>query len=732
MIRESNVEFNVGDYLYHSTHGVGRVKQITGDKNPDLVIDYQKKPNYRVSARLVLAGCRRLTPDGFLALWYDDPTEAEVLLDKEPARVVAMALKDFEGARAKTEDLKAYLEAALGGRDWTKWWRKTQQALKRAEYIDTSKSDDREYRLRLESLSLAEEAFNRFQRIRYLGGRLQALEEARSVFNALRNSSELSPSHVDTLKDFYLQISVDQSLGASSRLDAIYRLGETGWLTKEDVRAAVQQLVAEGLRVYCLEDFAQNRLVDFLIQNADTSYFVPTLLTGLCASKNTMERVLDWIEKRGDSDLVIEALRAVLTENVPPHWPREDYPSLAARLNSTSILLRLMVGAPEPMPELLSSYAKLADRVGTAKLTPVEFGCITSALVRFGSMLFDRVQACCADLAPSVPDALVSDRLSSDFLLGVIGATSDPEVSRDFASGIERSALVRISSTDAILSRILTNTEGDRVQKLSLLTSWAREYAKQNPVLLNWVMMRAVDLCKGASVTDQVAMIDDLGVLSGISAASSWKRTVDSCLHQAFVNQFRRSIPPHSSCRTEGSTDVTDPLVAAAVDVICERTGSLEQMVSDLRKQLEATRVRLTEMEAHLRDAQSRMGELKQGFVQDPQRLRYEERFRILREFACSVGEFERHFAGDKRSRDMEGILRRLNSLLAAQGVLPRESIGNRITFDPTYCQFSDPTSAGAHGDEPVEVIERGYTIQDPQGHVRLLKPALVRPAKRD
>ena len=721
------MDYHVGDYIYHSRFGVGRIREVIEADGSDLVIDYQQQHGLRVSVRLTENSTRAIKAEGFLALWSDDGESAIKLLEEDPARAVALALQDFTETRAQTEDLKEYFTPCFRNRDWTKWWKKTQQALKRAEYIDTSKSDEREYRLRQGVVSLAEEAFARFQRARFRANLEQAYEETKRVFNALKEGATLSDLHTDALKAFYTQVAGDASRDINTRLDALYRMEERKWLSREDAHTTIQHLV-EGLKLYQLETFAQNRLLDYLLANADDSNLVPVLLTGLCANTNSLERVLDWVIKQGDPYLVVTSLRGVLSGNILPEPALGEFAALSTRLDKSVLLVQLLTASPDPLPELVSLYEKLAGRVGAARQIETEGKALIVALVRLGGVLFDRVQSCQPPIAPLLVAALITPRFSSEFILLILDARTKAQVSDAFSTQIENLALIHARSTsDPVLACLLKTEEGERVSQVVRLVERARQFGGQNEFVLEQIGTKVLALCREASDVELTQMISDLDALAHLSRASSWIHLLNNYRQRAYLVALEVLTPDISSAST-GNVGVLDRALLNAIrDYMQRQLEDMRSEVAQHQKQLMERDHQATELATRLQETQSRMRELRQGYVQNPQQTRYEERFRILREFAATVAEFERfNSKPDRRSPDVDAILRRLNSLLAGQGVFPREDIGNLITFDPLYCQIVGQVTDEISSAEQVHVMERGYTIKDPQGMVRLLKPVLV------
>lgn len=722
------MDFQVGDYICSPYYGVGLIKEIGEGDIPDLVIDFHQEQNRTVSVRLIETSSRRLSPDGFLALWFDDKEQATKLIAEDPAKVVAFALVDFWSTRAKTEELKSYFAPCIPESEWTKWWKKAQTAVKKAEYIDSSKSDDREYRLRQEPISQAEEAFKRFQRTHKLGDLKRAYEDTKAIFNAIEKGASLSDLHAQDLQQFYTQVSNDVSFDVGTRLDALFRLEERKWLAPEEARTAQLALV-QTAKLYRVETFTENRLLSFLFTNIDNTDLHPTLLTGLCASPGSMERVFDWIAKRGNPELILSGVRVALTENLPPELRPTDHKIFAARLDRVSRLVELVTMSPKVSEEFLTLYEKLVDTIGGSKQIEADTKLLIVSVIYLGGILFDQVVAVQFDLGTRVVAALIAPSCSSEFILAVLDLRNKAKASESFNAKLEGYALEHSRSTNSsALAILLPRANEDRVAGMEQLAEIARQYGSNNEYLLSKIAERAYELCREADEEELLQVIPHLDSLVNQRMPASSKNLLGEQRKRAYVFALQEHMPKASSHDSQ-SIGVLDRSLALAIrDYMQEQQAEIRSQAAEFKKLASDQELQNQELTARLAETQSRMKELGQSFVQNPQQMRYEERFRILKDIATSVAEFERfNSKPERKSPEIDAFLRRMNSLLSAQGVSPRESIGNVIKYDSTFCQIISSANNPRLSIDEVKVVERGYVIKDPQGMEHILKPVLVR-----
>jgi transcription elongation factor GreA-like protein len=159
--------------------------------------------------------------------------------------VLTYVLKDFPGERALTEGIRSYLGPYV--RDWEPWWKRAQPLIKDAEYIDSSNAKKREYRLRKHTVSNAEEAYERYERLSRGADLATRYELAVPVLTASLEGRSISNEHLETVKRVIELARGDPALSAEVRLDALYRCIEARWLTVEDAKATIRERAHDGL-----------------------------------------------------------------------------------------------------------------------------------------------------------------------------------------------------------------------------------------------------------------------------------------------------------------------------------------------------------------------------------------------------------------------------------------------------------------------------------------------------
>jgi transcription elongation factor GreA len=122
-----------GTHVFDSDWGVGKVKAHDGEF---LTIDFQNKPGHRLSLQIAETAVS-VVPDTMVAVaYYEDPETLETERDEDPASLVVRAIEQ-EGGDIAVKELKEILTRDIvAPEDWSNWWKKARNALKKDPRID--------------------------------------------------------------------------------------------------------------------------------------------------------------------------------------------------------------------------------------------------------------------------------------------------------------------------------------------------------------------------------------------------------------------------------------------------------------------------------------------------------------------------------------------------------------------------------------------------------------------
>lgn len=708
---------SVGDYRFHKEFGVGVVRQVNAN---DVVVAFERNPEFRTTVPLLKASTKPVDPNGFRALFYQDRAGAHTLIDENPVQVLTLVLRDFNG-RAKTEEIREYLAPYFQSRDWAKWWKSTQPLLKRAESIDSSRAEQREYRLRSDALSEAEEAYQKFERVRSKLEPTDIYPYAITVWNAYKDGASLLTDHRAALKAYFERCRDDLALAPAFRLDAFLRLDEIGWLDDQDRISAIRPLLASGITLYDIDEFSENRVLELLLENSDDELARETLLTGLCSNPKTIDQVASWLMRLGDPVWLERGVATMLSKYLPPELADSRYDWLTHRFREG---VRFLEALPSDADwnELADRFSAMLRGLSEAPSTGVDGKLNHDAFAAFSSALYRRVHPIAPELGQAVVNAFRLKEYRASFVRGLVLALEDVEIEPEFRDAVVYALLsAREIAQDSILALLLDSSTGSPPKRAAELLAFYQSHARANPALLGPIAARIVGLAQRATTVELVEMLPVLESLSDLGEAQPWQAQINAFRERAYLHalDLDSAGAQHSFGRLDSA------LLAAVQEFVREQLQDANSQIAQLQNAGQEQAAQLDSLAAKLVERESRVAELSSDYSRQINDLQDQERRRILLTVVTALAEFERFAAKQpKLAPEAVALLRRFESVLSGLGVSPMEPVGTEITFDPATCQLADITPMTTP--ERVRVVERGYTIKNRRGETQVLKRSVV------
>lgn len=705
--------YQPGDFIQHHEYGVGRVSAASQGSPPQVEIDFKGSGPRLLTEHLLNRSASRLSPDGFHAFAYLEPDQAARLLQEDPVEAVCRVLEDFRGRRAKTEDFKDYLSPYLD--DWGTWWESTRRLLKESPRIDSTKSHLREYGLLQQELPPAQAAYRSFCRYRKYEAFPLVYDQARRVLRELEKGGALEPEEIEDLLGYFRQLIASDQAPIGERLDAFFRLLEGKWLSPEQTQIQLAELLRVSFRINDLDAFVQARVVEYLIQRPLDDVTLELLATGMGGQAAVIHKLQNWAVRRSDPDVIARLLVIALSQALPPELDENSYPDLKARLLACVELAQCLPSTSPDWPEIFSSFRRANQAIGAARdLKTVIF--LLPALVKLAWELHLRASQRDRD-KNIVLDILTNPGLRIEYILALLDAISETELPADFSDRLHDRLFAELRSDDFLLPLVSRRWESCKEQVAGLAGMIER---CSSTALVERAGRLVCELARNAPETELVDLLPYLDSFHRLPGDWSWSEALEGLREKAY---FEYLISPSLMIRSGPHQD--SALLAAVQQVVEQRVAEIQRQNDEQRDRLSRYQIRIHELESQLKEKEAVLSELRSSSGAGSKEGRFEERSRILKELVAAIAEFERYAASQpSRSREIQGVLRRLENLAASYQVIPQEAIGSQVAFNPQRHRLAE--SADLSPGEPVMVVERGFLIRDLQDRLRLLKPALV------
>lgn len=172
---EKHISFDAGNFVYHRTWNIGRIKDIKGD---DIVVDFAKKRDHHMSLKMAVESLITLKRDHIWvlkAIWSKDKLHDKVKND------ILWALKTVITSFDNTADIKKIkaelVPSILTASEWTGWSTKARNILKSDPIFGNATESVNTYIVRDRPLSYDEKIYNQFKAEKNFFSRVQNIRD---------------------------------------------------------------------------------------------------------------------------------------------------------------------------------------------------------------------------------------------------------------------------------------------------------------------------------------------------------------------------------------------------------------------------------------------------------------------------------------------------------------------------------------------------------------------------
>lgn len=158
---EKHIAFDVGNFVFHKTWGVGRIRSL---ENEVLTIDFAKKRKHEMSLPMALTSLQTLDSEH---IWVLKSTKQKAeLLEKvksDPAWALKVIIKSFDNDCNMKKVKQELVPSLLSVGEWTGWNTKARKILKEDPSFGINPHDVDSYTVRERPASTEEKLFNEFK-----------------------------------------------------------------------------------------------------------------------------------------------------------------------------------------------------------------------------------------------------------------------------------------------------------------------------------------------------------------------------------------------------------------------------------------------------------------------------------------------------------------------------------------------------------------------------------------
>lgn len=183
---EKHIAFDVGNFVFHRSWNIGRIKAIKGD---DITVDFAKKRDHHMGLKMAVESLVTLSKDHIWvlkAIWSKDKLHDKV--KEDIAWALVTIIRSFDN-RADMKRVKAELvPSVLSASEWNSWSAKARDLLKTDSRFGNASDSVGTYIVRDRPLSFEEKIYNQFKAQKTFFARVQ---DARTFLESGDPDSEL-------------------------------------------------------------------------------------------------------------------------------------------------------------------------------------------------------------------------------------------------------------------------------------------------------------------------------------------------------------------------------------------------------------------------------------------------------------------------------------------------------------------------------------------------------------
>ncbi len=149
----NEAEFKIGDYIFHSSFGVGKlIRPAERDGKPGFELDFKDRSGHFMSLD-ILRRAQPTHPDSLRVFAFEHKVEAVRLMQDDPAGIVIRALGQSQAPLERPDIERILIESTLvsGPEQFKTWWGKALPKLKNSPWLDITLHGSRVLVRRLES-----------------------------------------------------------------------------------------------------------------------------------------------------------------------------------------------------------------------------------------------------------------------------------------------------------------------------------------------------------------------------------------------------------------------------------------------------------------------------------------------------------------------------------------------------------------------------------------------------
>ncbi len=176
---EKHISFDEGNFVFHRSWGIGRIKSIKGD---EIVIDFTRREKHAMSLKMAVNALTFLDKEHIWVLKVTNKRQTlKDMITGDITWALKTIIKSYDNACSMKQIKAELVPSILSDKEWNSWSSQARKILKEDPAFGNLVDKIDSYLVREKPISKEEKSFNKFKAAKNFYGKYKALQEFMAV-----------------------------------------------------------------------------------------------------------------------------------------------------------------------------------------------------------------------------------------------------------------------------------------------------------------------------------------------------------------------------------------------------------------------------------------------------------------------------------------------------------------------------------------------------------------------
>lgn len=200
---ENYIIFDVGNYVFHSSWGLGKIKSIDSEY---VVVDFKDKKDHQMFMKMALQSLSPVQNDHLYALEYEDPAGLKAMFKEDFLQFFEILIRSYNNQVVLSDIKHELIPKYIEEKNWAKWWSKARTQIKKSSLFGISEKKKDLIYLREKPVTYVEDLLDKFTKTESFSSKLDI---------AIEFSNNIDIKEAAPVVHFFIDYFKDEAKGSS-------------------------------------------------------------------------------------------------------------------------------------------------------------------------------------------------------------------------------------------------------------------------------------------------------------------------------------------------------------------------------------------------------------------------------------------------------------------------------------------------------------------------------------